>query len=88
VERLREESGNRFPENVTAFRPEMAVYGKYGEPCPVCGHAVQRIRDAENESNYCAVCQTEGRVLAGRALSRLLKQDWPRSIGELEERGL
>ena len=84
VERLRAEVGNGFPEKVTAFRDEMAVHGKYGQPCPVCGTAVQRIRYAENETNYCPRCQTEGRLLADRALSRLLKQDWPRRIEELE----
>ena len=84
VDRLRAEAGKNFPEKVTAFRPEMAVHGKYGEPCPVCGTAVQRIRYADNETNYCPRCQTEGRLLADRALSRLLKQDWPRRIEELE----
>ena len=84
VERLRVEAGEKFPEKVTAFRPEMAVHGKYGQPCPVCGSPVQRIRYADNETNYCARCQTEGRLLADRALSRLLKQDWPRRIEELE----
>ena len=84
VERLRAEAGEGFPEKVTAFRDEMAVHGKYGQPCPVCGTTVQRIRYAENETNYCPRCQTEGRLLADRALSRLLKQDWPRRIEELE----
>ena len=84
VERLRAEVGDGFPEKVTAFRDEMAVHGKFGRPCPVCGTAVQRIRYAENETNYCPRCQTEGRLLADRALSRLLKQDWPRRIEELE----
>ena len=84
VERLRAEAKKGFPEKVTAFRPEMAVHGKYGQPCPVCGTAVQRIRYADNETNYCPRCQTEGRLLADRALSRLLKQDWPRRIEELE----
>lgn len=84
---LREQFGERFPDKVTAFRPEMAVHGKYGKPCPVCGDPVQRIQYADNECNYCATCQTEGRLLADRALSRLLKSDWPRTIGELEERG-
>jgi formamidopyrimidine-DNA glycosylase len=84
VERLRAEVGDGFPEKVTAFRDEMAVHGKFGQPCPVCGTAVQRIRYAENETNYCPRCQTEGRLLADRALSRLLKQDWPRRIEELE----
>lgn len=84
VERMREQAAGGFPEKVTAFRPEMAVHGKYGQPCPVCGTAVQRIRYADNETNYCPRCQTEGRLLADRALSRLLKQDWPRRIEELE----
>jgi formamidopyrimidine-DNA glycosylase len=83
TDRLRSESGDEFPEKVTAFRPEMAVHGKYQQPCPVCGTPVQRIRYADNETNYCARCQTEGRLLADRALSRLLKQDWPRSIDEV-----
>lgn len=83
VERLRAESRDKFPEKVTAFRPEMAVHGRYGQPCPVCSTPVQRIRYASNETNYCPRCQTEGRLLADRALSRLLKQDWPKSIDEL-----
>jgi formamidopyrimidine-DNA glycosylase len=83
TDRLRREMGDGFPEKVTAFRPEMAVHGKFGQPCPVCGAPVQRIRYAENETNYCARCQTGGRLLADRALSRLLKGDWPRSIDEL-----
>ena len=83
TDRLRAEAGDEFPEKVTAFRPEMAVHGKYKQPCPVCGTPVQRIRYADNETNYCARCQTEGRLLADRALSRLLKQDWPRSIDEV-----
>lgn len=83
TERLRDEVGDGWPENVTAFRPEMAVHGRYGEPCPVCGSPVQRIRYAENETNYCARCQTNGRLLADRAMSRLLKSDWPRSLDEL-----
>ncbi|HKP74510.1 MAG TPA: DNA-formamidopyrimidine glycosylase family protein [Longimicrobiaceae bacterium] len=83
TERLRRETGDAFPEKVTAFRPEMAVHGRYGQPCPVCGAPVQRIRYAENETNYCARCQTGGRLLADRGLSRLLKGDWPRSIDEL-----
>jgi formamidopyrimidine-DNA glycosylase len=83
VDRLRTETGDRFPEKVTAFRPEMAVHGRYGQPCPVCSTPVQRIRYASNETNYCPRCQTEGRLLADRALSRLLKQDWPKSIDEL-----
>lgn len=81
--RLREESKGDFPAKVTAFRDEMAVHGKFGKPCPVCGTPVQRIRYADNETNYCARCQTDGKLLADRALSRLLKQDWPRSIDEL-----
>ena len=85
VERLRTEAGAGFPENVTAFRPEMAVHGKYGEPCRVCGTKIQRIRHASNEVNYCPRCQTDGRLLADRGLSRLLKGDWPKSIDELEE---
>ena len=83
TDRLRAETGDAFPEKVTAFRPEMAVHGRYGEPCPVCGTPVQRIRYADNETNYCARCQTDGKLLADRALSRLLKQDWPRSIDEV-----
>jgi len=83
---LRRQTGDEFPENVTAFRPEMAVHGRFGKPCPVCGTAVQRIRYAENETNYCPRCQTGGKVLADRSLSRLLKDDWPKSIEELEER--
>jgi formamidopyrimidine-DNA glycosylase len=81
--RLRAEAAGGFPTGVTAFRPEMAVHGKYGEPCPVCGAPVQRIVYAENETNYCARCQTGGTILADRALSRLLKSSWPRSIDEL-----
>jgi formamidopyrimidine-DNA glycosylase len=84
VDRLRAESEGDFPERVTAFRPEMAVHGKFGKPCPVCGTPVQRIRYADNETNYCARCQTGGRLLADRALSRLLKSDWPRSIDEVD----
>lgn len=83
TDRLRAASGGEFPARVTAFHEEMAVHGRYGKPCPVCGSPVQRIRYASNETNYCARCQTEGRLLADRALSRLLKQDWPRSIDEL-----
>jgi formamidopyrimidine-DNA glycosylase len=83
--RLRTEAGGGFPERVTAFRPEMAVHGRYGEPCPVCGAKVQRIRYASNETNYCPGCQTGGRLLADRGLSRLLREDWPRSLEELEE---
>jgi len=84
TERLRRETGDRFPEKVTAFREGMAVHGRFGKPCPDCGTAVQRIVYAENECNYCPRCQTEGRLLADRALSRLLKDDWPRTIEELE----
>jgi formamidopyrimidine-DNA glycosylase len=86
TDRLRREAGDGFPEKVTAFRPEMAVHGRFGRPCPVCGAPVQRIVYADNEANYCAPCQTGGRLLADRALSRLLKNDWPRSLEELEER--
>ena len=82
--RLRDESGPEFPKKVTAFRPEMAVHGKYKEPCPVCGSPVQRIRFAENEANYCAKCQTAGRLLADRSLSRLLKDNWPKRLEDLE----
>jgi formamidopyrimidine-DNA glycosylase len=82
--RLRSDSEGTFPEGVTAFRKGMAVHGRFGEPCPVCGTAVQRIRYAENETNYCPRCQTGGKVLADRSLSRLLKDDWPRTIEELE----
>jgi formamidopyrimidine-DNA glycosylase len=82
--RLRQESGGEVPEKVTAFHEGMAVHGRYGQPCPVCGAKVQRIVHAENESNYCARCQTGGKLLADRALSRLLKEDWPRSLDELE----
>ncbi|MEO5569146.1 MAG: DNA-formamidopyrimidine glycosylase family protein [Gemmatimonadaceae bacterium] len=81
--RFREQYRDGFPEKVTAFRPEMAVHGKFGQPCPVCATPVQRIRYASNETNYCARCQTGGRLLADRALSRLLKQDWPKSIDEV-----
>jgi formamidopyrimidine-DNA glycosylase len=83
---LRSRTGDRFPENVTAFRPEMAVHGRFGKPCPVCGSKVQRIRYADNETNYCAVCQTGGRLLADRSLSLLLKKDWPKTVEELEDR--
>jgi formamidopyrimidine-DNA glycosylase len=83
VERLRASAGADFPESVTAFRPEMAVHGRFGKPCPVCAAPVQRIRYAENETNYCPGCQTGGRILADRSLSRLLKDDWPRTIDEL-----
>jgi len=84
--RLRAETGDAFPEKVTAFRDGMAVHGRFRKPCPVCGSPVQRIRYAQNEVNYCATCQTGGRLLADRSLSRLLKQDWPRSLEEWEER--
>ncbi|MEM7412684.1 MAG: DNA-formamidopyrimidine glycosylase family protein [Myxococcota bacterium] len=86
TERLRAQVGDGFPEKVTAFRPEMAVHGRYGEPCPDCGAKVQRIVYASNETNYCAPCQTGGKLLADRALSQLLKKDWPRSLEELEAR--
>ena len=85
-ERLRAETGERFPEKVTAFRPAMAVHGKFGKPCPVCGTPVQRIVHAENETNYCPTCQTGGKLLADRALSRLLHEDWPKTLEEMEER--
>ena len=85
IERLRREAGNRFPERVTAFRDGMAVHGRYRQPCPDCGAPVQRIVYAENETNYCARCQTGGVLLADRSLSRLLKSDWPRSLDELDE---
>jgi formamidopyrimidine-DNA glycosylase len=84
--RLRAEAGTGFPEKVTAFRPEMAVHGRFRQPCPVCGTPVQRLVYAENEANYCPTCQTGGRLLADRALSRLLRADWPKSVQELEER--
>jgi len=84
AERLRRDAGDDFPEGVTAFRPEMAVHGRYGKPCPVCGSPVQRIVYAENETNYCPRCQTGGKVLADRSLSRLLKDDWPRTLEEWE----
>jgi len=83
VERLRAETGDGWPEKVTAFRPGMAVHGRFGEPCPVCRAPVQRIRYADNETNYCPGCQTEGRILADRSLSRLLKDDWPRHLDDL-----
>ena len=83
IERTRDEVGEKFPEKVTAFHDAMAVHGKYGEPCPVCGTAVQRIVYASRETNYCPACQTEGRILADRSLSRLLKDDWPATIDEL-----
>jgi len=86
TDRLRKEAAGKFPEKVTAFRPAMAVHGRYGEPCPRCGAKVQRIRYASNETNYCARCQTGGKLLADRALSRLLREDWPRTLEELEDR--
>jgi formamidopyrimidine-DNA glycosylase len=85
IEVLRQETGDGFPENVTAFRPDMAVHGKFGRLCPVCGAKVQRIRYADNETNYCPGCQTGGKLLADRSLSLLLKKDWPRTAEELEE---
>jgi formamidopyrimidine-DNA glycosylase len=84
IERLRADAAGAFPEKVTAFRPGMAVHGRYGQPCPRCGAPVQRIRYASNETNYCAACQTGGRLLADRAISRLLHADWPRTLDELE----
>jgi formamidopyrimidine-DNA glycosylase len=84
VDLLRTQTGEGFPEKVTAIRPEMAVHGKFGQPCPRCGEKIQRIRYADNETDYCARCQTSGKLLADRGLSRLLKQDWPRSLDELE----
>jgi formamidopyrimidine-DNA glycosylase len=86
IDRLRQEVGDRWPKKVTAFREEMAVHGRYGKPCPDCGAPVQRIVYADNETNYCARCQTGGRLLADRALSRLLKGDWPRRLDDLEEK--
>ncbi len=86
TDRLRADIGDGFPDKVTAFRPDMAVHGKYGQPCPVCGTKVQRIVYADNEANYCPTCQTEGKLLADRSLSRLLKEDWPKTLEELEER--
>jgi formamidopyrimidine-DNA glycosylase len=85
VDRLREEFGDRFPDRITAFHPEMAAHGKYGQPCPVCAAPIQRIRYADRETNYCAMCQTGGKVLADRGLSRLLGSDWPRTLEELED---
>jgi formamidopyrimidine-DNA glycosylase len=84
IDRLKSEAKASFPEKVTAFRKDMAVHGRFGQPCPRCGEAIQRIRYADNETNYCARCQTEGRVLADRSLSRLLGKDWPRTLDELE----
>jgi formamidopyrimidine-DNA glycosylase len=86
TERLRRETGDRFPEKVTAFRPDMAVHGKFGQACPVCSTPIQRVLYAENECDYCPTCQTEGRLLADRALSQLMKEDWPRTLEELEEK--
>jgi formamidopyrimidine-DNA glycosylase len=86
TERFRQEVGQGFPAKVTAFRPEMAVHGKYGQPCPVCGAPVQRIVYAQNEANYCPGCQTGGKILRDRALSRLLREDWPKTLEELEQR--
>jgi formamidopyrimidine-DNA glycosylase len=85
VERLRSEFGDRFPEKITAFHPAMAAHGKFGEPCPVCGSPIQRIKYANSETNYCATCQTGGKLLADRGMSRLLGDDWPRTLEELEE---
>lgn len=85
IDLLRSEAGSKFPEHVTAFREEMAVHGKYGKPCPRCGAKIQRIRYASNETDYCANCQTGGKLLADRSLSRLLREDWPRTLEELEE---
>jgi len=85
IRRLREEFGDRFPDRITAFHPDMAAHGKYGDPCPRCGAPIQRIRYADRETNYCPVCQTGGKVLADRGLSRLLGEDWPRTLEELEE---
>jgi formamidopyrimidine-DNA glycosylase len=84
IDRFVEEAKKNFPEKVTAFRPEMAVHGRYGKPCPVCGDPIMRLRYADNETNYCAQCQTEGKLLADRGLSRILKSDWPKSLAELE----
>jgi formamidopyrimidine-DNA glycosylase len=86
TERLQQQTGDDFPEKVTAFRPDMAVHGRYRQPCPVCGSPVQRIVYAANEANYCATCQTGGRLLADRSLSKLLREDWPRTLEELERR--
>jgi formamidopyrimidine-DNA glycosylase len=86
IERLRDDAAGEFPEKVTAFRKDMAVHGRYGQPCPVCGSPVQRIVYATNEANYCSRCQTGGRLLSDRALSRLMKDDWPRTLDELESR--
>lgn len=86
IEKLIEEAGENFPEKVTAFRKGMAVHGRYRQPCPVCGSPVQRVAYASNEANYCATCQTGGRLLADRSLSRLLREDWPKTVEELEQR--
>jgi formamidopyrimidine-DNA glycosylase len=86
ITRLQQDAGDGFPEKVTAFREGMAVHGRYGQPCPVCGTPVQRIVYADNEANYCVECQTGGRLLADRSLSRLLREDWPRTLDELERR--
>lgn len=85
TDRLRDDVGDEWPKKVTAFRPDMAVHGKYGEACPRCGSAVQRIVYASNETNYCATCQTAGKLLADRSMSRLLKEDWPKTLEEMEE---
>ena len=85
IDRLRAQTGDGFPKKVTPFRPEMAVHGRYQEPCAACGTPVQRIRYADNETNYCPRCQTGGRVLADRGLSRLLGKDWPKTIDQLEQ---
>ncbi|HUF76825.1 MAG TPA: zinc finger domain-containing protein, partial [Longimicrobiales bacterium] len=85
TERLRHQFGDDFPDKITAYHPAMAAHGKYGEPCPVCGSPIQRIRYADRETNYCATCQTGGKVLADRGMSRLLGEDWPRTLEELEE---
>src|SRR5881409_698836 len=84
IDQLQTEASTKFPEKVTAFRKDMAVHGRYGQRCPLCGEAIQRIRYADNETNYCARCQTGGKVLADRSLSRLLGADWPRTLDELE----
>ncbi len=86
IDRLQDETGTDFPAKVTAFREGMAVHGRYGKPCPDCGSAVQRVVYASNEANYCATCQTGGRLLADRSLSRLLRDDWPKTLAELERR--
>jgi formamidopyrimidine-DNA glycosylase len=86
IARLQRETGDEFPEKVTAFRPEMAVHGRFGQPCPDCGSPIQRVVYTANEANYCATCQTGGRLLADRSLSRLLREDWPRTLEELERR--